>query len=222
MALLFQPPAAERVNVIGVPGTGKSYWARNYVRNIHRLVIFDIFKECDSLGTVYTLEEFMRYAAEGQFENGVLRAIVHPDYDLELSENQEEIITSILDDVKNCTFYAEETGIVLDSAVAPPQLRRLAAGGRHEGVSMVVAGQRYHSQFPPVVRGTSTRIIAYRQTEPDDLRDLRQRMGKSVDMRLLGGAVDCPTETAIASLPNRWYIDFEHSTGPVLKPPVKG
>ena len=222
MSLVFQPPAAERINVIGVPGTGKSYWARTYVRNIHRLVIFDIFRECDHLGTVYTLEEFMGRAAEGEFENGVLRAVVHPDYNLELSENQEEVIATLLDHVKNCTYYGEETGIVLENATAPPMLRRLAAGGRHEGISMLIAGQRYHSQFPPVVRGTSNRIIAYRQTEPEDLRDLRQRMGKYVDASLLNMSAQSSTEDAIAGLPDRWYVDFQQSTGPVLRPPIRG
>jgi hypothetical protein len=224
LPLVWQPGEKDRITVVGAVGTGKSFWARNYCKRIYRNITSDMYNDSDDLGVVIPLRDFIDRAADGDFSTGSLRLVIETDFSMSLADNQEMIIEACLDDIGNVNLYLEESGIVLEgsSTKAPPALNRLGAGGRHDQVSFIISGQRYHSQFPPIIRAGASRLIVFRQIEPEDIRDLKQRMGKSqrIDMRAAGYAADMPVDEAILILPDYWFIDYSPRDGARLCAPI--
>lgn len=205
MGIVWQPSAKERVSVVGNIGTGKSVWGKAYTRNIYRCVTFDPMRESPMGGGEMTVAEFID--KKDKYRDGPLRVSIMPDrWDTKgMAEDFNDLCGAVYDVGAMC-FKIEELSFVCTPGNVPDNFGRLAAAGRHRYVSLCVIGQRFF-QFPLLVRGNSSRIIAYRQQDPDDVKDLTKRIG--------------PMGAMASQLKDAYYLDWTPRGGVRYYEPIK-
>lgn len=160
--------------VIGNQGAGKSVWTKAYSASKTRLLIFDPLA---SYPVDFTTE---------------------PDqYIPDISENKREVFkygTYLAEELPlfgstafaagNCTFIIEECGVIFRRGETLDEwARRLIFMGRHRECSLVLVAQRA-SSIPVDVRSQASRIVTFRQVEPDDVKSVSERIGKQYRERI--------------------------------------
>lgn len=195
---IWQPKPADRVCVVGNTGCGKSVWANARRRGIYRCLTYDPLNESPMGGGTVSVDRFIRFA--NNYRTGSLRLQVVPSlYDAQGMADEFDALCAAIYDVGAIDFNIEELSFVCTPSRVPNNFGRLAAAGRHRAVSLCCIGQRF-AQFPLLVRGASSRIIAYRQQDPSDVKDLIARIG--------------PQAALAPRLPNYYYIDWNASRTP--------
>lgn len=176
---IWQPKPADRVCVVGNTGCGKSVWANARRKGIYRCVVYDPLNESKMGGGTVTVAEFI--ANKEKYRQGSLRVQVIPTrYDQSGMADEFDALCAAIYDVGALDFNIEELSFVCSPSRVPSNFGRLAAAGRHRAVSLCCVGQRF-AQFPLLVRGAASRIIAYRQQDPADVKDLVSRVGEAGD-----------------------------------------
>lgn len=183
MMRFLQPTPAEVLCVTGARGSGKTTWAKSYLSRIPRVVAWDPLGEfAELLGERVHLD---RLAAHPHKDSAVLRLSVDPGpWGVEEGDLEERfgLFCRTVEGIGNLCAVVEEVSLVASPNRVPPPFARLAAIGRHSGVSLVVIGQRF-AQFPRVLTAQASRIVALRQVEPSDLADLDKRIGELGDRK---------------------------------------
>lgn len=204
-----QPDAAYRLNVIGVSGEGKSHLRNVFLGPIRRVTLANPLEDLD-LGWIVTTDEYGAMVED--IRRGALRVTVKPtSYDPQIMLEEFDALCGYVYEVGAQHFAVEEGSLYRgeDALRVAPNLNRLAIAGRHRGVSLSVYGQRFH-QFPLIIRGQSTEIIAFRQSDPDDVRDFEKRI--SPDFSPL----------PINQLPQRHFIRWRPEVGAQYCSPLSG
>lgn len=211
----WQPAAAFKLDVIGVSGEGKSFLREIFLDPIYRVVLANPLEDGD-IGDVITTDEFGRLRNE--FRRGILRVTVKPttykpegDKDDPIGMLEEyDALCAYVYEVGALHFASEEISLYrgTDSLRVPPNLNKVAVAGRHRGVSHSVYGQRFH-QFPLIVRGQSTEIIAFRQSDPADVGDFEKRIYPDI------------SPVSINQLPEHHFIRWNGTNGADYCAPLK-
>ncbi len=209
IAAVHQPHEATRLNVIGVPGEGKSVYRALYLRRIYRTTLYNPMTDYH-IGEVLTVDDYRERVED--FRRGVLRVTVRPTSwdELAMAEEYDELCALVYE-VGAQHFATEEPALIADASAhqsLPSNMRRLAIEGRHRAVSLSYYGQRFH-QFHPIVRGNSSEIVAYRQSDPDDVRDFDKRIATAI------------SPVPLNQLPPHHYIHYTRERGPVFCAPVE-
>lgn len=145
-------------------------------------------------------------ANKEKFRRGSLRISVYPNsFDSEGMANDFDMLCAAIYDIGALCFVIEELSFVCSPSRVPDNFGRLAAAGRHRGVSLCCVGQRF-AQFPLLVRGSASRIIAYRQQDPSDVKDLVARIGESGYL--------------VPQLRNYYYLDWSAERGVAYYSPI--
>jgi len=207
MIRIYQPHPASRICVIGVPGEGKSEWRNQYLSGIRRCILWNPMGDLNLGAKPITLSEFKRRVRDYRY--GVLRVTVEPtEYEpLAMSDEYDEFCGWV-ETIGDCHLANEEIALVANPARVPGHFNRLCIRGRHFGISMSIYGQRFH-QFPLIARGTASEIIAFRQSDPDDVRDFDKRIAPSF------------SPVPLNELPPHHFIRYTPTTGPVYHSPLK-
>jgi hypothetical protein len=196
--VITQLAPAERYCFVGTVGSGKSYRAAREVDGIRRVVLWQPMGDW-RLGrreTVYDFEDQL-----DEYRKGALRVTVEPtSYDPEEMRAEYERLCAAVYDCGALTFVSEEISLVATPNDVPGELSRLAVRGRHRAVSMVTIGQRF-AQFPLIVRGTASRVFCFRQTDPADVKGIRERFQPY------------PLPQDPSTLPDRVYLDWQPLRG---------
>lgn len=207
--LAVQPPAHSRVVVVGATGQGKSVWRARYVEPVRRVILLDPFSEVQLGGGSVTVDELEQLERDGELRNGIVRLVVTPsdwdDLPGELARCCEvaEKAGNVLFAVEEISFYVEGPA----PSQTPAAFKRLTVAGRHQRVSMLVVAQRF-AQVPTMYRGNASRVVAYRQPDPDDARELAKRLVGQV------------TPEQIVSLADHHYLDWSPTTGVGTRAPL--
>jgi hypothetical protein len=174
---IVQPDPATRLNVIGVPGQGKSIFREWFQIKIYRYVLWNPLGDFN-IGEAMTVDDLRERVDE--FRKGRLQITIEPiSYDeMEMAEEYDEVCARV-EEIGAVHFATEEIGLVAKPSRVPPYLNRLSIRGRHRAISLSTYGQRFH-QFPLITRGTASEIVAYRQTDPDDVNDFERRISPAV------------------------------------------
>lgn len=210
---VFQPSPAARISVIGNIGTGKSVYRQWFQRNIYRYVLWNPMGDGNvpadepEVINVYQFRERIE-----EFRRGPLQITVEPvRYDEEEGGIIDEFDTlcGCIEEVGAAHFGIEEIALVADSTRmrCPPNFNKLCIRGRHRAVSMSVYGQRFH-QFPPIYRGNTSEIIAYRQADWEDVKDFNKRIAPVA------------SPVPINQLPDRYFVHWTPQDGARLCQPV--
>lgn len=203
---VYQPSDSDRLCCIGTPGEGKSVYRAFYTRNIYRITLFNQMGDYNVGETIEGADEYRERM--DNFRRGVLRVTVVPSsYDPEAMREEYDAVCAYVYEVGAMHFATEEIATVEDPRLVSPNFNMLCIKGRHRAVSMSWYGQRFH-QFPLIARGTSSEIVAFRQTDPDDVRDFNKRIGPSV------------SPVPLNHLPKHHYIHFTRESGAVFCRPL--
>jgi len=204
------------VVVLGVRGTGKSFWAKQQILREHpRVVVYDPNEEyvTGAKGappnmrqlTPMHIDQFIDHMATTlAAERGQLAVAVHSPQRTRAERVQSfERFVSMIGDSRNLLLVIEETGDL------PPEcnddLCHLARRSRHWGIPVVFIAQRA-TDIPKTAREQMSYLVSFRQSDPADVRAIRERIGPRAD--------------AIANLPRRvpfvWHESeaFDHAPQP--------
>lgn len=154
--------------VVGNQGAGKSVWAKIYAQTIPRLLVYDPLA---SYRVDFTTdpEDYISDIADGNTSSFRVGTYLQDELSL---------FGSAAFAAGNCTMVMEECGVVFQRGTLMEQwLSRLIFMGRHRSVSLVYVAQRAAS-IPIDVRSQASRIVSFRQSEPEDVDALCKRIGK--------------------------------------------
>lgn len=138
----------------------------------------------------------------------MMRLTVEPrEYEPIAMSDEYDYFCGLVEQIGNCHLANEEIALVANPTRVPGNFNRLMIRGRHMGISLSTYGQRFH-QFPLIARGTATEIIAFRQSDPDDVRDFDKRIAPSI------------SPIPLNQLPPHHFIRYTPTTGAVYHAPM--
>jgi len=178
---------ADRLAVLGITGSGKSHFVKHrLVKRAKRCVVWDVHSEyaepCD-LDEV-SLDELVSEPALLSEPNCKLAVV--PDWDdpkeLALAFN---CFMSELKDSKqseSLLVVVDECGLLRPHGDG--QVIAIAAQSRHWQMPLVLVAQRA-VMLPPGARAQLSTIVSFRQTEPEDIDALAERIGAARAERIM-------------------------------------
>jgi hypothetical protein len=162
-----QPKARDFLLVFGKTGMGKSYYANERLYSYDRVIILDPMGEYEGeyCSTLEDIHE--RICANPKMFRITTDCLA--DF---------ERLCVYVYTLKNCMFAIEEAQRVLPAGNTPlpPAFLDLIFRGRHHAVSLMIVSQRA-STVSIQARSQWSEIIAFRQTEPTDIRYLYNQSG---------------------------------------------
>ncbi len=177
MALALLPH--DRVTVTGITGSGKTHYVTHeLVQSASRVVVWDPKGEYD-LEHV-TLDELADDPDMLDAER-VRLAVVPTSEDLdELSEDFVVFVGLVKGSAGGFALIIDE--VVLLEGRARRMLAYIATQSRSwgDGVPLVLVSQRA-TDIPKTARVQASRIVSFRQTDPDDVGALREVIGERAD-----------------------------------------
>lgn len=165
----------ETILIVGKKGTGKTSWAREFIKDKSRVIVAEA--GFDEFGVTYTTE-FPAYI--DQLRRGFFRVSYTPR-----SYEWAALLQSAID-----SGAADgPLWLVLEEADRIPrtllEYEEVMIRGRHYGINLIAMTTRA-ANLPPDYRSQATRVIAFRQHEPRDIDYLRDIIGdKALDLPML-------------------------------------
>lgn len=173
----------DRVIILGIPYTGKTYFAAKLTKSARRVLYFDPYGDYHkAAGAVeFTVDELL--ASPEVLEKPRFKISVRPSteddkdtaYDLDrvvnLARDIGEMVV-VLDEVGDYALYGQRT------------LNKLFRNGRHDGIVTVLVSQ-VATDIPRTCRRIATRIYSFLQTDPADLDALREKCGEEFVAKIL-------------------------------------
>lgn len=157
--------------VTGNQGFGKSVWTKLYAESRPRFFVFDPKGEYRA-DFVTAPSEWMEPVINGttkEFRYGTSLPYELPIY------------ADAAYGVGDCLLVIEECALIFRRGEELQEWARpLVFMGREQRVSLVLVAQRA-AKIPLDIRSQASRIVTFRQTEPDDVRTLRERMGEAAE-----------------------------------------
>jgi len=156
--------------VAGNQGCGKSVWAKLYSHAIKRLIVFDPLASYSTV-EFSLIENWLEDVANNRL-NGFRYGSSFPD---DLSSMAYAAFAA-----GQCTLLIEECALIFRRGEELHEWAKpLIFMGRHQNVNIVMISQRA-SKIPIDIRSQASRIISFRQTEPNDVNAITERIGESV------------------------------------------
>lgn len=154
--------------VCGNQGHGKSVWGKIYSKSLTRLLVSDPKAEYDA--------DFVSEPADW-IENVVTGKTKTFRYGTYLSEEIERFGNAAFAS-GNCAFIVEECALIFKRGEELHEWAKpLIFMGREQRVSLLLVAQRL-AKIPIDIRSQASRIISFRQTEPDDVSAAIDRFGE--------------------------------------------
>jgi hypothetical protein len=179
--------------VVGNQQCGKSVWSKAYAAAQTRLLCFDPLASYMGVDFASDPEQWIPAVIERKVE--AFRYGVYWDDELPM-------ICHAAAAAGDCMLLIEECGLCFDKARGIPDfLKQHVFMGTHIGVDRLFVAQRANS-IPVDVRSQASRIVTFRQTEPNDVRAICERIGREYEDELF-------------SLPKLTCLDWNGETGQV-------
>lgn len=155
--------------VVGNQNCGKSVWAKIFARSLSRLLVFDPMSS-------YARVEFS--SPDSWIENVAFNRLNGFRYGSSFPDDLEMIANAAFG-AGDCMLLIEECALIFRRGEELHEWAKpLIFMGRHQRVSLLFVAQRA-SKIPIDVRSQATRIITFRQTEPNDVYAITERIGES-------------------------------------------
>lgn len=182
--------------VYGNQGFGKSVWRRQYTKAKERLLLYDPLAEDATVDYTTDPQEWAPSVIDGTRTKFRYGTFLQDDLPL---------FGSMAFAAGECCFCIEEAGTVFERGrPLDDYMREHVFMGRHPRVDLIIVAQRAAS-VPIDVRSQAQRIVTFRQTEPDDVDALLERLGDQI------------TPDEILNLPELNCIDRDMRTGEIRR-----
>ena len=161
--------ARDFVIVVGNQQCGKSVWSKLYSKSKRRLLVFDPMASYENVDFSTHPEEWAKDVMARRLN--VFRFGTPWIEELPLFAN-------IAASAGDCCLLIEECSLCFERGEKIPEwLRHHVFMGTHLGVDRVFVAQRAAS-IPIDVRSQAARIVTFRQTEPNDVKAVCERIGR--------------------------------------------
>ena len=165
----------------GQRGTGKTTFIRQHIlARATRFLVFDHmaeFSELEGAEVVWTLEDAIRFLRKNRV--GLARCVVVPG---DRDRARFDLFCRAPFAIPDLTLVCDELDAYAGAVrpPPPPDFTRMIHFGRHFGCSFVGASRR-PADVSRAFTSQATRIVCFRQTEPNDIRYLRSILGDQVE-----------------------------------------
>lgn len=181
--------------VVGNQQCGKSVWSKLNSANQKRLLCFDPLASYPNVNFTDDPKDWIPPLLDGRlndFRRGVYWSEELP------------MLAHAAAAVGNCMLLIEECSLCFEKRDAiPDYIKQLVFMGTHLGVDRLFVAQRANS-IPVDVRSQASRLVSFRQTEPNDVRAICERIGREY-------------EETLFALPKLECLDWEAETGAVQR-----
>lgn len=156
--------------IVGNQGFGKSTWAKHYAKTKPRRFVFDPMRSYSGVDFDSDPSDWVpdfvtnppKTFSRGTFIREEIEPLAYTAYA-----------------VGDCVFIIEECAVVFQRGEQLQDWAKpLIFMGRHKRVSLVLIAQRA-AKIPIDIRSQATRFISFRQTEPDDVSAVVDRIGEA-------------------------------------------
>lgn len=163
----------DRIIIIGLPLSGKTFLAAKLTANVPRILYFDPYHDYQEAAgaeeiAADSLIENPRVLAKARFRYAVI-----PDEN-DIAQQLEDVV-SLARATGNLVLVMDEVGDYKRNAQLT--LEKLARNGRHNGIVPIYVSQ-VAMDIPRTVRRIATRVYSFRQEDIEDLDALRERYGE--------------------------------------------
>ncbi|MHB1516639.1 MAG: hypothetical protein ACYCVY_13275 [Acidiferrobacteraceae bacterium] len=163
--------------VVGQTGHGKTTWIRQWLSGRRRVLAFDPtltllgqehFIDGDELVEVFEDTDEFRQLPDFAYANP------YPDY--------VPVLGACAFVAGNCVLAIDEAALAFPSPQAGVQqwARDIVLLGRHRNTSLIIGAQRMTS-IPLTVRTQASRIISFKQIDPDDIAAAKKLIGAEAE-----------------------------------------
>jgi hypothetical protein len=157
--------------IVGNQGCGKSVWAKSYAAAHDRLLVFDPMGSYSRVDFMTDTDEWAEEVANARLNVFRYGRIMPDDLD---------ILGNVAMGAGNCTLVIEECAIIFERGEKLADwMKRLVFMGRHQSVNLVLIAQRA-AKVPIDIRSQASRLITFKQTEPNDVAAVAERVGGDV------------------------------------------
>lgn len=161
----------EIVLVFGKTGMGKTSWLKRYLKSIRRALILDPVNEYDRVQKFDYLDQLIEHVQRYK----IFRVRTEWEADF-------PFLCATAKAVGNCTLVIDEAQrVVPPRNELPATFEDIVYRGRHNGVGLAIAAQR-PSTVDLVARSQWSRLITFRQTEPNDVRWIEGTTGYNLPL----------------------------------------
>jgi len=155
--------------VVGNQQCGKSVWSKLNSATEKRLLCFDPLASYPNVNFSDDPQDWIPALLQGRL-NDFRRGVYWRD--------ELPMLAHAAAAVGNCMLLIEECSLCFDKGEKIPDfLTQHVFMGTHIGVDRLFVAQRANS-IPVDVRSQASRIVSFRQTEPNDVRALCERIGR--------------------------------------------
>jgi hypothetical protein len=185
----------EFVCVVGNQRCGKSVWSKAWSAPKKRLLVVDPVASYPNVDFQTPPEDYIPALAERRL-NAFRYGAYHPE--------EVPMFAKAAEAAGDCSLVIEECGLLfMKGERLPPFLKTLIfmGGHSHINVDLVFVAQRAVS-IPLDVRSQAQRIVSFRQTDPQDVSAICERIGRE-------------HEDALISLPKLHCLDWSAEDGRV-------
>lgn len=185
------------IAIVGNQGFGKSVWAKLYSERSPRLFVSDPMASYPGVDFLSDPGDFWE-----AYERGEKKTFRFGTY------HREELpmFGSMAFASGNCTLIVEECALMFPRGKPLEEwANRIIFMGRHAQVNLLMLAQRAVA-IPLDIRSQATRVITFRQTEPDDADAISEKIGKQYYDRIM-------------ALPELTCLDWEN--GNVREYPIR-
>ena len=200
MARTFEPiKSSEQVFIVGMTGSGKSYFAETYLRNYDYVIKLDTKREFeerrrDGLSPWRGLKEGKDFEVVEHLEDiqyCTAKKIIYAPVFSELDEEYYNEFFRFCFERENTIVWVDELMSITSSQKLPPQLKRITTQGRSKNVGLWSCTQR-PAGVPQIIPANATHIVCY------DLRLL-------VDKKRMIDITGCPEFMQELEQYHFWY-----------------
>jgi DNA helicase HerA-like ATPase len=150
---------------------GKTSWLKRYLKSVRRGLILDPVNEYDRVQKFDHLDVLIEHVLRYR----IFRVRTEWETDFPL-------LCATAKAAGNCTLVIDEAQrVVPPRGDVPATFEDIVYRGRHRGVSLAIAAQR-PSTVHLVARSQWSRLITFRQTEPNDVRWIEDTTGYSLPL----------------------------------------
>lgn len=165
----------KKVNLIlGQRGSGKSYLAKDLIKDIKRLIIYDTLGEYSFGVSIENLDEFKQFflkVYQGNFK--VCYQPVSPSIDF-------NAVCDIVYECGDLTFLVEEIDTFCSAQEISENFANIIQRGRHKNITLIGISQRPFG-IPRLITSQAKTIYSFIHREPRDLEYLKAYIGDEAE-----------------------------------------
>lgn len=164
----------EVILVLGKTGSGKTTWARNYIKTLSRVIVAEAgYNEFDIIPCPTFDSLIDKIEKEDKGGRGIFRVSYTPLY------HEQPMMFDVARCTKNVHLVIEEADRY-DDPRSCEEYDEIISRGRHYGVS-IIGISLYPAKIPASLRSQASRVICFRQHEPKDVKYFYDVIGEAAD-----------------------------------------